>query len=82
METNTLGQRESAAHEESSVNYYKGLKRVECWSSSLLRLDVAVPHIGALRLHYSYGGGCDLLALFSACIKREVRVKENTDGEG
>lgn len=54
----------------------------ECESSSLLSLDAEVPHVGALRLHYSYGGGCDLLAPFSACIKREVRAKENTDGEG
>lgn len=55
---------------------------VRTWANSLQGLDAEVPHVGALCLHYSYGGGCDLLAPLPPCIKREVRAKENTDGEG
>lgn len=47
-----------------SHNYSTGLKELKAGAAPRT-LDAAVPHIGALRLHYSYGGGgCDLLALF------------------
>lgn len=66
----------SALDEQNSVKYVKGFKELNVFSGCPPthphpRLDIAVPHIGALHLHYSYGGGCDLLAVFFCLYKNE-----------